>query len=108
MRKGSHKPSADRAGDPLKPRTVTDTNNRPEDSQDTGQRKRARKDRSVPPPDTLVLTVPQVADRLQISPRKVWDLIAYDKLPAMKFGNCTRVSLADLAAYMSKSKQGAH
>ena len=76
----------------MKGSTVTDTNNRPEDAQDSGQ--------------VRLLTVPQTAARLQVSVRKVWGLIDRDKLAVVRIDRCTRVHPADLEAYVSSVRQG--
>ena len=71
---------------------MTDTNSRPEDAQDRGQFR--------------LLTVPQVAECLQISVRKVWGLIELGKLSVVRIDRCTRVRPADLDAYVSGNRQG--
>jgi len=68
---------------------VTHNNGRPEDSQDTGR----------------LLTVPQVAERLQVSPRKVWGLVALGKLPVVRIDRCTRVSIEDLVRYIAGRRE---
>jgi excisionase family DNA binding protein len=49
-----------------------------------------------------LLRIPEVADRLSISDRAVWRLIATRKLPApVKQGRCSCLFEADLATYLS-------
>ncbi len=51
------------------------------------------------------LTVPQVAEELQVSERKVWSLIEEEELKVHDFGNSTRVSRADLDDYIARSRR---
>ncbi len=64
---------------------IIQSNNRPEDTHDTGH----------------LLTVPQVADRLKVSPRKVWGLIEHGDLLVVRIGRCTRVAVEDLAKFVN-------
>ncbi len=55
-----------------------------------------------------MLTVPQAGDRLALSARKVWALIAAGKLPAYRFGaRATRVAERDVARYIASARQEA-
>ena len=111
--KGTQRPSACKCGDPSKPLAaaaerlrgqckqqckrakksmVTQSNNRPAPVLDTGQ--------------VRLLTVPQVAEYLQVSTRKVWGLIEWGKLPVVRIDRCTRVTLEDLDAYVRSARQG--
>ncbi len=111
--KGTRRPSTSKRGDPLKPLAaaaerlrgqckqkckrakksmVTQSNNRPAPVLDTGQ--------------VRLLTIPQVAEYLQVSTRKVWGLIEWGKLPVVRIGRCTRVTLEDLDAYVCSVRQG--
>ncbi len=111
--RGTRKASAEGRGDPSKPlaaaserllgkckqrcervkgSTVTDTNSRPEDAQDTGQMQ--------------LFTVSQVANILQISVRKTWDLVGRGKLVAVKIDRSTRVAFLDLDNYISSLRRG--
>ena len=48
----------------------------------------------------LVLTVPQVADELQVTPRHVWALIERGDLPSIKVGGSRRITREQLDAYL--------
>jgi excisionase family DNA binding protein len=56
---------------------------------------------SNPPQNYRLLTVTEVADRLQVSIRTVRRLIASEKIKALRIGRAIRVSPAALDAYMS-------
>lgn len=51
--------------------------------------------------EPLLLTVPQVAQRLGVSQRLVRELIARHTLPSVKIGGARRVPVAQLNAYLS-------
>ncbi len=69
----------------MKRSMVTQSNDRPEDTQDTGR----------------LLTVPHVADRLQVSTRKVWGLIQSGDLKTVRIDRCTRVAIGDLLKFIN-------
>ncbi len=76
----------------MKRSTVMDTNSRPQSTQDTGQMQ--------------LFTVLQVANILQISVRKTWDLIERGKLAVVRIDRCTRVAFVDLTDYISSLRRG--
>ncbi len=76
----------------MKRSTVMDTNSRPQSTQDTGQMQ--------------LFTVLQVANLLQVSPRKIWNLIERGKLATVKIDRCTRVASVDLTDYISSLRRG--
>ena len=58
---------------------------------------------------TELLTVPEAAERLNLSQRSVWAMIADGRLPALRFGiRATRVDAADIERLIAeaKSRQG--
>ncbi|MFB3075953.1 MAG: helix-turn-helix domain-containing protein [Candidatus Methylomirabilales bacterium] len=67
-------------------------NNRPQSAQDTGQ--------------VRLLTVPQVAEYLQVSVRLTWQLIELGKLPVVRIGRCVRLIPSDLDAYVIENRRG--
>lgn len=54
-----------------------------------------------------VLTIPQVAERLQLSRTKVYDLIEHEGLPVIRFGRAVRVLLYALAMWLQARSQSA-
>ena len=56
--------------------------------------------------DLDLLTVKQVAQRLNCSARHVWRLIAAGSLSAIRLGGLTRVSQAALSNFIAASKTG--
>jgi excisionase family DNA binding protein len=54
-----------------------------------------------------LLTVPEVAERLRVSPTRVWRLIAEDGLPSVKVGGSRRVSVDQLNGYIARLEGGA-
>ena len=54
---------------------------------------------------SLLLTVPQVAASLGLGRTKVYELIATEGLPVVKFGTATRVSLASLQKWVEKREK---
>ena len=112
-KQGTHQPLTQRQGDPslplaaaaerlrsqckqkcerVKKSAIMQSNNRPAPVSDSGQ--------------VRLLTIPQVAEYLQVSTRKVWGLIEWGKLPVVRIGRCTRVILADLDDYVRSARQG--
>jgi excisionase family DNA binding protein len=50
----------------------------------------------------LYLTVEEVAKRLRLGRTKVYELIAYEKLPVTRFGRCVRVNPARLQEWLNE------
>lgn len=50
-------------------------------------------------PETRLLTMEQVADQLQISRSKAYELAANGALPTVRIGRCRRVRRDDLVAW---------
>lgn len=50
--------------------------------------------------EPLAFTIPQVAGKLGLSERTVWQLVADEKIPSIKIGSSRRVARADLEAYV--------
>ena len=55
----------------------------------------------------LLLSIPEVARSLRLSRSKVYELIAEEKLPVMKFGKSVRVSTASLERWIQQREKGA-
>jgi excisionase family DNA binding protein len=53
----------------------------------------------------LLWTIPQVSESLQISRAKIYQLIAQEGLPVVKFGRTVRISPADLQTWLSQRKE---
>ena len=53
----------------------------------------------------LLLTIPQVAQQLGLSPAKVYHLIALERLPTVKFGRAVRVPYGSLIQWLRKREQ---
>ena len=51
-----------------------------------------------------VLTVPQVAERLQLSRRTVWHLIGRGELATVRIGRLRRVLPSDLSEYLDRCR----
>ncbi len=54
---------------------------------------------SMPP---ILLTLPQVAQQLGLSPAKVYNLVAMEGLPTVKIGRSTRVSYVSLVQWVKE------
>ena len=71
--------------------------------------------RSAPPgaddagrPPTPLLDVPEVAGRLRVSPRFVWQLLARGRLTPVRFGRrCTRIEAAEVERFIEAARQKA-
>lgn len=50
--------------------------------------------------DGILLTVGEAAEKLHVSPRTVWRMIADGQLTACRFRRCTRLWLAQVLSYM--------
>lgn len=56
-------------------------------------------------PQTELLTVAQVAERLSISQRAVWAMIADGRLPAIRLGHrATRIDAADVERLIAAAR----
>lgn len=53
----------------------------------------------------LLLTIPQVMARLKLGRTKVYDLIAREGLPVIRFGRAIRVSDASLQRWLEQREQ---
>ncbi len=53
----------------------------------------------------LLLTVPQVAASLGLGRTKVYELIATEGLPVVKFGTATRIPLASLQKWVERREK---
>jgi excisionase family DNA binding protein len=56
------------------------------------------------PPAQPLLTVAQVAEHCQVSPRSVRRWIDDGQMPVVRLGRSVRVSESDLAAFLSRCK----
>jgi len=54
----------------------------------------------------LLLNVPQVATLLGLSRTKVYELIATEGLPVLKFGRAVRVSFKSLQQWLDQRERG--
>lgn len=54
------------------------------------------------PPDTKLMKIAEVTRELQLSPAKVYQMIACGELPSVTFGKSRRVVRADLEAWLAK------
>ncbi|MBW3597508.1 MAG: helix-turn-helix domain-containing protein [Planctomycetes bacterium] len=61
---------------------------------------------SSPHATKLLLTPPEAAKALAVSPRKLWQLTADKKIPSLKLGRLVRYPLADLTAWIDSQKSG--
>jgi excisionase family DNA binding protein len=55
----------------------------------------------------LLLSIPEVCKSLRLSRTKVYDLIALEGLPIMRFGRAVRVSHTSLQQWIERREQGA-
>ena len=55
----------------------------------------------------LLLSIPEVCKSLRLSRTKVYDLIASEGLPIMRFGRAVRVSHTSLQQWIERREQGA-
>ena len=57
-------------------------------------------------PQSRLLTIPVVAERLGISTRKTWQLISQGQLPAVHIGlRSTRIAEVDLEAFIENLRE---
>ena len=54
----------------------------------------------------MLLTSKQVAESLQVSPRKLWSLTASGKIPSIKIGRSVRYAVDDLRAAIERMRKG--
>ena len=54
----------------------------------------------------LLLNIPQVATMLGLSRTKVYELIATEGLPVVRFGRAVRVSLKSLQQWVEQRERG--
>ena len=59
----------------------------------------------IPAAETLLLTVPQVAKRLQIARGRAYELVATGQLPVVKIGHSLRVPVAALHRWIEAATQ---
>ncbi len=64
-----------------------------------------RRKRSTSPVDPLLLTIPQVAQSLNIGRTKVYDLINREGLPTVKLGTAIRVPATSLKSWIERREQ---
>lgn len=72
------------------------------ESTKTDSKRRQQDDRKVSP---WLLTVPEVAIVLGLGRTKVYELIACDGLPIIKFGTATRVSASSLQTWVEQREK---
>ena len=58
------------------------------------------------PPPTMLLTVRQAAEALQISERKLWSMTASGEIPRVRIGRSVRYDPTDLQAWIERQKTG--
>lgn len=56
-------------------------------------------------PFRLLLTIPQVAEALNLGRTKVYELIWKENLPVLKFGRAVRVSREDLQRWLKERNE---
>jgi len=56
---------------------------------------------------SLLLSIPEVARLLRLSRTKVYELIAVEGLPVVRFGRAVRVSRASLEQWIQERERGA-
>lgn len=56
-------------------------------------------------PFSLLLTIPQVAQTLNLGRTKVYELIWKEKLPVLRFGRAVRVSREDLQRWLKERNE---
>jgi excisionase family DNA binding protein len=53
----------------------------------------------------LYLTVEQTAERLQLGRTKVYEMIAYEGLPVVRFGRCVRINPVRLQEWLAQREE---
>ncbi|TME06190.1 MAG: helix-turn-helix domain-containing protein [Chloroflexi bacterium] len=61
---------------------------------------------TIETPQPLLLNVPQVCKMLGLSRTKVYELIATEGLPVVRFGRAVRVSLKSLQQWVEQRERG--
>lgn len=54
----------------------------------------------------LLLTTPEAARNLSVSPRKLWALTASGEIPCVRIGRAVRYSVNDLANFVAANTKG--
>jgi excisionase family DNA binding protein len=60
----------------------------------------------VPRPPPLLLTPPEAARLLAVSPRTLWQLTHDGGIPVVRFGRAVRYDVRDLLAFIDRAKEG--
>ncbi len=55
-------------------------------------------------PESLLLTVPEVAKSLRLGRTKVYDLIYFEGLPVVRFGRAVRVPVEELRQWLNERR----
>ena len=58
------------------------------------------------PTPALLLTPPQAAEALAISPRKLWSMTASGEIPHIRLGRSVRYPVDDLQRWIDDQKEG--
>ena len=58
------------------------------------------------PTPALLLTPPQAAEALAISPRKLWGMTASGEIPHVRIGRSVRYQVDDLRDWIEANKKG--
>jgi len=66
---------------------------------------RKRKTTTMAPIEPMLLTIPQVAQSLNLGRTKVYDLIKHAGLPTIKLGSAMRVPLSSLKRWVEQREQ---
>lgn len=59
---------------------------------------------SVTPPDPILITVEDAAERLSLSRTKTYELVASGALESIKIGSCRRVPVEALTAFVDAQR----
>lgn len=62
--------------------------------------------RNSTPKPTLLLTPPQAAEALAISPRKLWGMTASGEIPHVRLGRSVRYPVDELQRWINDRKKG--
>ncbi|REJ90645.1 MAG: DNA-binding protein [Planctomycetota bacterium] len=63
-------------------------------------------ERNIPLTSCLLLTPPQAAEALAISPRKLWSMTASGEIPHVRLGRSVRYPVDDLQRWIDGQKKG--
>lgn len=77
-------------------------------SQDSSQIKISGTANNVPDIPTLLLTIPQAAQQMGLSPAMIYKLILTDDLPTVKLGRSTRIVYTSLVAWLKAREDEQH